>query len=167
MLSRYFTSALPVLLLSFFPFFVLGLVASARNRQLALIALGLHLLWGAGALSLVEHKEFRFVFPLLPSAIIIAVYGMDEVFRAEGSRHVSDASIEHSSGLSRLRRLLSFDCVKRGALIVCLGLQIVAALYFSLIHQRGRVQVRLWCYGARFIVWTDKSGFERQFRLRL
>lgn len=114
----YFTSALPVLLglqnLAL-PFAVYQVCRNySKSRQsMVLIAI---VAWTMGVYSLLAHKEFRFILPLLPILIYLTTTNIiDSTFRLTETK----------------RKLLIF------LLIIS---NLLPGLYFSLIHQRGSME---------------------------
>jgi len=64
----YFTSGFTAMLATFLPFFIVGIVMS-KNYYLAFL-----ILWTNVIYSFLTHKEFRFVLPVLPLAMIYSGY---------------------------------------------------------------------------------------------
>ncbi|PAA65696.1 hypothetical protein BOX15_Mlig033772g1, partial [Macrostomum lignano] len=105
----YITQGIPAILGPHLPLYLYASYQSWRQRRRVETALTLLVIWTLYVYSFLAHKEFRFVFPLLPLMM-------------------------HQCGLclSELGPALRKAAV---ACLCCLG--IPAALYFCLIHQRG------------------------------
>ncbi|CAE8618487.1 unnamed protein product, partial [Polarella glacialis] len=116
----YATEGLAVTLGTFLPFFLAGAwlccrgVGGLERLRGALVASATSL----AVLSLASHKEYRFLLPFLPLASLLAGVGLE---RAEA------ACARRSKGGEGRRALV----------LIVFGPQLVAALFFSLVHQRG------------------------------
>ncbi|KAH3665937.1 hypothetical protein OGAPHI_004126 [Ogataea philodendri] len=110
-LDFYIFQAIPVLLLTYIPFFIIGLVVK-KHKQLKLL-----LILNLAAFSLIQHKEFRFIYPLMPILLLFAAYGVQYI-----------ASI-----LSPRTRNLVFS-----TLIIT---NISISYYFTQIHESGVISV--------------------------
>ncbi|KAI7903719.1 Alg9-like mannosyltransferase family-domain-containing protein [Cokeromyces recurvatus] len=110
----YLTQGIPVILTTFLPFVGFGLYRMDKAIYDRIkILLGLTI-WMIIVYSLLPHKEFRFIFPIVPILFIVAAYGLQQ---------------------SRWR--------KRWAVLLVLT-QIPMAIYFSVWHQRGVMDAMLW-----------------------
>jgi GPI mannosyltransferase 3 len=63
----YFTQAVPLVLFTFLPVAIYGIYKCKGKRRNAFMALGFVL-----ALSVLGHKEFRFIMPVVPCMMIYA-----------------------------------------------------------------------------------------------
>ncbi|ODV88311.1 glycosyltransferase family 22 protein [[Candida] arabinofermentans NRRL YB-2248] len=72
----YFFQALPILLLTYVPFFVYGFCKTTRNTDFKIVIL-LYLF----AFSMIQHKEFRFIYPLMPILLIFTADGSISIFK--------------------------------------------------------------------------------------
>lgn len=110
-LHFYNSQALPHLMLALWPFMAHGLtlMKTGALRQLVYV-----LCWTVGLYSLLEHKEVRFIHPLLPILHIATA--------------LSYLHLRHR----RVMRRLFFTALIANA---------VAAYYFTAIHARGQVEV--------------------------
>lgn len=106
----YLTQALPFLLMGYIPFVVIGWSRTPSLVKQVLLLNGM-------ALSLISHKEQRFLFFLLPFLHIAAALGIQSFVKHRGNRAV------RSIGLM--------------ALIV----NMVSALYLSRYHMRGVIEL--------------------------
>lgn len=118
----YLSQGLPVILTTFLPLFIYGLhkiysqpVLHQRVKPLLLLSL-----WVIVIYSLLPHKEFRFIFPIVPILLMVAAFGLQQI------------------GSSRWRKRI---------ILLLLATQLPFALYVSLWHQRGVVDVMLWLKG--------------------
>ena len=124
----YLTEGLPLMLMSFLPF---SLVAVAKAllqradpkdpavlsvRKNALFILSVTAITTVTAFSLISHKEVRFVYPLLPALHILAAGPATDFFRRK-------------------------TVLKRFILNTVLLANVGIALYLSLVHQRGVIDV--------------------------
>ncbi|RYR08984.1 hypothetical protein Ahy_B05g076933 [Arachis hypogaea] len=64
----YFTQGFPVMIFSFLPFCIDGIIYSKQWRYACLLA------WVLGLYGVLGHKEFRFVLRVLPIAVILSGY---------------------------------------------------------------------------------------------
>ncbi|KAA8535457.1 hypothetical protein F0562_030460 [Nyssa sinensis] len=122
----YFTQGFSVMLFTFLPFSIAGIMLSKQWKLSGLVA------WVLGLYSLLGHKEFRFVLPVLPIALMFSGYS-----------------------LAKIRRPRSSDGEKKGPISICtrcpsnmqlavfflLATNLPMAFYMSLVHQRGTEDV--------------------------
>uniref|UniRef100_A0A3Q2FPT4 Mannosyltransferase n=1 Tax=Cyprinodon variegatus TaxID=28743 RepID=A0A3Q2FPT4_CYPVA len=104
----YFTQGFPVVIGPHLPFFLHGCSLAFRKYRILLVTV----LWTVAVYSLLPHKEFRFIYPVLPFCMIFC-------------------------GIS-LTRLKAW---RRAAAALLLVSNLALALYTSLIHQRGTLDV--------------------------
>ncbi|XWS73170.1 hypothetical protein CRYUN_Cryun02cG0102800 [Craigia yunnanensis] len=127
----YFTQGFSVMLFSFLPFCVAGIIKSKYWKLSGLI------LWVLGLYSILGHKEFRevslkFVLPVLPISLIFSGYSLAALEKCgspNGKRKIS--SCIYNKWPSR----------KQLAIFFLLATNIPMALYMSLVHQRGTEDV--------------------------
>ncbi|ONK79617.1 uncharacterized protein A4U43_C01F8200 [Asparagus officinalis] len=121
----YFTQGFSVMLLTFIPISVMGIYKSKEWRLSGLI------LWVLGLYSIQGHKEFRFVLPVLPIALMFSGYSLAAMSKPDFS------DTESKKGHSPTR------CPSRRQLTVffLLVTNLPMALYMSLVHQRGSEDV--------------------------
>ncbi|XP_065912466.1 GPI mannosyltransferase 3-like isoform X2 [Dysidea avara] len=108
----YFSQGVPVVLFSLYPSFLLGGLKVANHKSLYFVSL-----WYIMIHSILQHKEFRFIFPVVPFACIYAGYHLHTVW----------TKYKHTV----------YKCV----VVLILVSNIPMAAYFSLIHQRGSLTV--------------------------
>lgn len=110
-LEFYFLQAIPVLLLNYLPFFIYG-IASNRFWSFKIL-----LLFYIGIFTLIGHKEFRFIYPLMPMLLTFSAEGMIRL-----SVKFTDISMK---------------------LIVYLTLigSITLGMYFTHYHEVGEIQI--------------------------
>ncbi|CAG8535036.1 9531_t:CDS:10 [Ambispora leptoticha] len=118
----YFTQGIPAIAASFLPFVTKGIISSESHAPRAKPFVSL-MLWVIIGYSFLGHKEFRFIYPILPIAIIFSGFGLAEIARTEQSqnsihRHYFKASI-----------------------VFLIITQIPLAYYTSFTHQRGVIDV--------------------------
>ncbi|XP_042066073.1 mannosyltransferase APTG1-like [Salvia splendens] len=118
----YFTQGFTVMLFTYIPFTIAGIVESKERKLPGLV------LWVLGIYSLLGHKEFRFVLPVLPVALMFSGYSLAKLGRAEISKGDSN---------SHIRRAPKLELAVWFLLIT----NVPMALYMSMIHQRGTEDV--------------------------
>ncbi|XP_078443491.1 alg9-like mannosyltransferase family isoform X2 [Wolffia australiana] len=121
----YFSQGFPAMLFTFLPFSLMGVIQSKKWKLSGLI------LWVLGVYSILGHKEFRFVLPVLPLALVFSGY-----FLATAPAP--------SCHLRKQRKSSSFYqlCPSRKTLVLFLiATNVPMALYMSLVHQRGSEDV--------------------------
>lgn len=113
----YLSQGIPVIFTTFIPFIAYGLyriyhfkVLFQRMKSLLYLVV-----WVVFVYSLLPHKEFRFIFPIVPIVLIIAAYGIQQMPTKWRSRSI----------------------------LFLIVTQIPMALYLSLWHQRGVMDVML------------------------
>ncbi|GME33418.1 glycosyltransferase family 22 protein [Neofusicoccum parvum] len=115
----YLTEGLPLLLTTALPFAAYGTWAALRGNGTptpVLAHLALTCLTMVGALSLISHKEVRFIYPLLPMLHVLAAQPVSTLFHPLTSR-------------------------KKAALALLLAINVLVAGYASQVHQRGVIDV--------------------------
>ncbi|XP_026405956.1 GPI mannosyltransferase 3-like isoform X1 [Papaver somniferum] len=122
----YFTQGFTVMLFTFIPFTIAGVFQSRQWKLFGLMA------WVLGLYSVLGHKEFRFVMPVLPIALMFSGYSL--------------ASLQDTVS-NDINRKISSDlrnkCPSRMqfGLFFLLVTNLPMALYMSLVHQRGSEDV--------------------------
>ncbi|XP_063170283.1 GPI mannosyltransferase 3 isoform X2 [Candoia aspera] len=104
----YFTQGLPVILGPHLPFFLHGCFHASRKHRVFLVVV----LWTVAAYSVLRHKEFRFIYPILPICMLFC-----------------------GRSLAQLKRW------RRAAVSFLLSSNLLLALYTGLVHQRGTLDV--------------------------
>ncbi|XP_029317191.1 GPI alpha-1,2-mannosyltransferase 3 isoform X2 [Cottoperca gobio] len=104
----YFSQGFAVVVGPHLPLFLHGCSLAFKRYKILLAAV----VWTIGVYSLLPHKEFRFIYPVLPFCMIFC-------------------------GIS----LASLKAWRRAAAFMLLVSNLVAALYTGLIHQRGTLDV--------------------------
>ncbi|RVW84751.1 GPI mannosyltransferase 3 [Vitis vinifera] len=122
----YFTQGFPVMLFTFLPFSIAGMVLSKQWKPSGLIA------WVLGLYSVLGHKEFRFVLPVLPMALMFSGYSI-------AAMKIADSSNSRRKGSSNSH--VKCPSKVRLAIFFLLSTNIPMALYMSLFHQRGTEDV--------------------------
>jgi GPI mannosyltransferase 3 len=133
----YMSQGYPLLLLSALPFTIAGmyhafsrshdfmkLPLTSRNTLLNLATVSLFV---PGVLSIISHKEVRFIYPLLPGLHVLAALPITTYFTP---------AFEEAIPSSRNAQLY-----KRIFLGMLLGLNLIVALYTSTVHNSGLVNV--------------------------
>ncbi|KAK6942377.1 GPI mannosyltransferase [Dillenia turbinata] len=122
----YLSQGFVVMLFSFLPFSISGMIMSKQWKLAALIG------WVLGLYSVLGHKEFRFVLPVLPIALLFSGYFL----AALGSSNISDGSGKESSKFWAVSKFKLWPAV-----IFLLATNLPMTLYMSLCHQRGSEDV--------------------------
>ncbi|KAG7869395.1 hypothetical protein KL918_000940 [Ogataea parapolymorpha] len=143
-LDFYFFQAIPVILLTYLPFFTIGLlVKKARELKLVLI---IDIL----AFSLIQHKEFRFIYPMMPILLFFTTHGV----------------------LYALKKLkpFTFSCL----ILFIAFFNTAIAFYFTQIHESGVITVTQYLrneIGSRqssigFLTPCHSTPFQSHFHLQ-
>ncbi|KAM9861354.1 GPI mannosyltransferase 3 [Aulostomus maculatus] len=104
----YLTQGFAVVIGPHLPFFLHGCSLAFKRYKILLVAV----IWTVGVYSLLPHKEFRFIYPVLPFCMIFCGISV--------------------ANLTTWRRAAAFSL---------LASNLTAALYTGLIHQRGTLDV--------------------------
>lgn len=119
----YFTQGFTVMIFTFLPFMVVGIIQSKHWKLSGLI------LWVLGVYSVLGHKEFRFVLPVLPIALVYSGYSL-----AMLSQQYSSGKKATSSRTKRSWKI-------KAAVFFLLATNLPMAVYMSMVHQRGSEDV--------------------------
>ncbi|GMN24684.1 hypothetical protein TIFTF001_049164 [Ficus carica] len=122
----YFSQGFTVMLFSFLPFSIVGITQSQQWKLSGLIA------WVLGLYSMLGHKEFRFVLPVLPIALMFSGYSLAAI-------STPNSPIGKKRGSSSVSG--KWPPKMRLAVLLLLATNIPMAFYMSLIHQRGTEDV--------------------------
>ncbi|XP_014509372.1 GPI mannosyltransferase 3 isoform X1 [Vigna radiata var. radiata] len=118
----YFTQGFTVMVLSYLPFCIAGIIYSKQWKFSGLLA------WVLGFYSLLGHKEFRFVLPVLPIALMFSGYSLAAIEDPGSARYKGkESSKSHTRCPGKMKI----------AILFLLATNIPMALYMSLVHQRG------------------------------
>ncbi|KAM4747857.1 GPI mannosyltransferase 3 [Rhinophrynus dorsalis] len=104
----YLTQGFPVILGTHIPFFIHGYIQAPRRYRILLVAV----LWTLLIYSTLSHKEFRFIYPVLPLCMVFCGFSF-----------------------SRMKRW------KKPAVAFLVLSNLLPALYTGLIHQRGALDI--------------------------
>ncbi|XP_044463121.1 mannosyltransferase APTG1 [Mangifera indica] len=119
----YFSSGFPVMIFTFMPFSFYGIMKSKHWKLCGLIV------WVLAIYSLLGHKEFRFVLPVLPLALMFSGYNLAKTERTDNKKKSS--LHDHSKWPTKTQFTIFF----------LLATNIPMAMYMSLVHQRGAEDV--------------------------
>ncbi|KAI3747923.1 hypothetical protein L6452_10662 [Arctium lappa] len=122
----YFTQGFTVMIFTFLPFMVVGITQSKHWKLSGLI------LWVLGLYSVLGHKEFRFVLPVLPIALTFSGYSL-----AMLSQQYSSGKKSKKATNSRTKSSWKIQA----AVFFLLATNIPMAFYMSMVHQRGTEDV--------------------------
>ncbi|KAM9125128.1 GPI mannosyltransferase 3 isoform 2-T6 [Pangshura tecta] len=106
----YLTQGLPVVLGTHLPFFIHGCIQAPKRYRILLMVV----VWTVLVYSTLSHKEFRFIYPVLPFCMVFCGYS--------------------------LKQLKTW---KKSAITFLLLSNLLPALYMGLIHQRGSLDVMI------------------------
>uniref|UniRef100_A0A8D0L3I9 Mannosyltransferase n=1 Tax=Sphenodon punctatus TaxID=8508 RepID=A0A8D0L3I9_SPHPU len=104
----YFTQGLPVVLGTHLPFFIHGCLHAPKRYHIFLVVV----VWTVLVYSTLSHKEFRFIYPVLPFCMVFCGYSVKQL-----------------------------KTWKKSALSFLLLSKLLPALYTGLIHKRGPLDV--------------------------
>lgn len=141
----YISQGLPVLCTIWLPATLFGLLKAFQERNQALAAdakrsLARLVCVTVAVYSLLGHKEFRFLQPLLPALTILAATGLESSYAKRRSRKAVPMLTDHQDGpLKHMWRALNLLPFWLRA--VLLTLQPIAAVYLTTIHAVGQEQV--------------------------
>lgn len=122
----YFTQGFSVMLFTFLPFTLAGIICSKHWKLSGLIG------WVIGIYSILGHKEFRFVLPVLPIALMFSGYSL-------ASLRTPDSPIGKNKRITIMPT--KWPTKLRLAVFFLLATNIPMSLYMSLVHQRGSEDV--------------------------
>ncbi|KAK3021164.1 hypothetical protein RJ639_045876 [Escallonia herrerae] len=118
----YFTQGFPVMVFTFLPFAISGILLSKQWKLSGLVA------WVLAFYSLLGHKEFRFVLPVLPITLMFSGYSLAMISGLDLSNGKQKRSAKnHSKCFSKIQLTVFF----------LLATNIPMAYYMSMVHQRG------------------------------
>lgn len=136
----YLSQGIPLLTTTFLPFAVVGLYKSTSTSKTlsaeqsnTLKTLSFTLLTMVGALSIISHKEVRFIYPLLPILHILAAPYMTSFFTVPSQPPSDKQSSSRADGPITLRHKFS--------LVNLLSVNLFIAGYLSLFHQPAPISV--------------------------
>ncbi|KAJ9540669.1 hypothetical protein OSB04_027175 [Centaurea solstitialis] len=122
----YFTQGFTVMIFTFLPFMVVGIIQSKHWKLSGLV------LWVLGLYSVLGHKEFRFVLPVLPIALAFSGYSL-----AMLSQQYSSGKKIKKAPNSRTKSSWKIQA----AVFFLLATNLPMAVYMSMVHQRGTEDV--------------------------
>ncbi|KAI9742264.1 MAG: glycosylphosphatidylinositol anchor biosynthesis [Claussenomyces sp. TS43310] len=133
----YLSQGLPLLLTTYLPFAVAALwsatsISSSDQSSLSAnirFQLSFTTVVMIATLSLISHKEVRFIYPLLPGLHVLAAPQIISFIRAASTQKVTS---KNSSGKKSWRSYV---------LIVCIITNLGIGAYTTLVHQRGVISV--------------------------
>ncbi|CAL1376987.1 unnamed protein product [Linum trigynum] len=123
----YFSQGFSVMLFTFLPFSIAGIIKSKYWKLSGLVA------WVLTLYSVLGHKEFRFVLPVLPIGLMFSGYSLAVMAKPAPPN-------------SRRRSSPCYKCCSQAgfAVFFLLATNIPMALYMSLVHQRGTEDVMIY-----------------------
>ena len=128
----YISQGLPLLLTTALPFGLLGVWRTLHGGHFIRLQLAITILFVTLALSLISHKEVRFIYPVLPALHIITAEAL--VSMIYPPQHTPTPS-PHNRTAPRIRKLWKF------ILSILVAINILIAFYTTLIHQSGVISV--------------------------
>ncbi|KAJ1524707.1 hypothetical protein HK096_000787, partial [Nowakowskiella sp. JEL0078] len=155
----YLTQGLPVVTLSYLPF-IFWIMWNAiskpqHNERQNILDLQLFQVasWIIGNLSLLSHKEFRFILMIVPITCVYVGFGLDVL---EKQKLLDDYQVKKKDNVDPGTKIkkVRFDLPKSNfnqkkswfyCILFALGItNFIPAAYFSIVHQRGVVDVMYW-----------------------
>ncbi|KAJ6759270.1 GLYCOSYLTRANSFERASE [Salix koriyanagi] len=124
----YFSQGFTVMLFTFLPFSIAGSIKSKCWKLSGLIA------WVLIVYSVQGHKEFRFVLPMLPIALMFSGYSLSVMAKADSDSRRKGSSDSHMKRPSKVGFAIFF----------LLATNIPMALYMSLVHQVCEIPPQLY-----------------------
>lgn len=124
----YFSQGFTVMLFTFLPFSIAGSIKSKCWKLSGLIA------WVLIVYSIQGHKEFRFVLPILPIALMFSGYSLSVMAKSDSDSRRKGSPNSHMKRPSKVGFAIFF----------LLATNIPMALYMSLVHQRGTEDVMIY-----------------------
>ncbi|CAK7338082.1 unnamed protein product [Dovyalis caffra] len=124
----YFSQGFSVMVFTFLPFSIAGCIKSKCWKLSGLIA------WVLIVYSILGHKEFRFVLPVLPIALMFSGYSLAAMARSDTDSRRKVSPDSHMKRPSKVGFAIFFLLVTN----------IPMALYMSLVHQRGTEDVMIY-----------------------
>ncbi|KAJ6296069.1 hypothetical protein OIU78_023997 [Salix suchowensis] len=124
----YFSQGFTVMLFTFLPFSIAGSIKSKCWKLSGLIA------WVLIVYSVQGHKEFRFVLPMLPIALMFSGYSLSVMAKADSDSRRKGSSDSHMKRPSKVGFAIFF----------LLATNIPMALYMSLVHQVCEIPSQLY-----------------------
>ncbi|XP_028775416.1 GPI mannosyltransferase 3 isoform X2 [Neltuma alba] len=118
----YFSQGFTVMIFTHLPLSLAGIIYSKEWKFAGLVA------WVLSFYSVLGHKEFRFVLPVLPIALMFSGYSL---------ALMDDPGSGKSKVKGSLKKYDRFPVKKGVAILFLLATNIPMALYMSLVHQRG------------------------------
>ncbi|KAF7838088.1 GPI mannosyltransferase 3 isoform X1 [Senna tora] len=118
----YFTQGFTVMIFTHLPFSIAGILYSKQWKFAGLMA------WVLAFYSVLGHKEFRFVLPVLPIALMFSGYSLAVM---------DDRGSSKSKEKGSLKKYNQCPTKMIVAILFLLATNIPMTLYMSLVHQRG------------------------------
>lgn len=107
----YLFQAIPILLLNYLPFFVYGIFTTSWSQFKGLM------LFYIGIFTLISHKEFRFIYPLMPILLFYTAHGLVSL-----SRKVTDK-------------------IMKAIIFSIMSMSIILGVYFTRYHEVGEIKI--------------------------
>ncbi|GAA0176355.1 glycosyltransferase [Lithospermum erythrorhizon] len=122
----YFTQGFTVMLFTLLPFVISGIVLSRQWKLSGVIA------WVLLIYSVLGHKEFRFVLPVLPIALMFSGYSLATLRDSKWSKDSKKGSANSKA---------KWPAKLQWSVLFLLATNIPMATYMSMVHQRGTEDV--------------------------
>ncbi|KAJ4788433.1 Mannosyltransferase [Rhynchospora pubera] len=127
----YFTQGFPSMVWTFLPFSIIGIVKSRERKLAGLTA------WVLGLYSVLGHKEFRFVLPMLPITLMFSGYCLASMEKQtyppdSRSKNTRTTSVSDKDGNRSKLKL---------AIVFLVLTNVPMAIYMTSVHQRGTEDV--------------------------
>ncbi|KIJ69063.1 glycosyltransferase family 22 protein [Hydnomerulius pinastri MD-312] len=132
----YLSQALPILCTTSLPFVVHGLWLALKNGETKPRIMAGCIGWTMLVYSIMGHKEWRFIHPLLPMMHILATRSITELVLLDVDAHPSPKQVSNSGGKPR-RSLIR----PRTVIPALLLLSVPASIYVVFFHCTGQIKV--------------------------
>lgn len=153
----YLTEGLPQILVTYFPFTLISVWKSlALPSNDIRFALSITTIITIGSLSLISHKEVRFIYPLLPLFLILTAPAISHFFIANVP--VTKQAIKTQTSLKTVSHLHRHKLRHKPLFISILLLNIIIAYYVTLVHQSGVIAIMHYIRGTFEITNLSKDS---------
>ncbi|KAI6022743.1 glycosyltransferase family 22 protein [Pisolithus marmoratus] len=129
----YLSQAIPILCTTSLPFVLHGSFLAVKKNEAKLKILTGCVVWTVGVYSLLGHKEWRFLHPLLPMLHVLGARSLRELYNHSAQEHRSRQPSR------RTKRLAGLPLRTRDLMLLLLP--VPASIYVALFHCTGQIEV--------------------------